>query len=245
MQLRSRSIRTAILGFALAAVAAACAGVTATTAPPASSPPVASPVDSASGSPTGSPAAGGSASATPSGSGTSQSPAASPSPVLGCVPGLNLGHLDPALEDKLPCTIGGIGLERFSFKLSEYIGSSSGGDRELYNPWLVQFGLTPEDVSMAVVADLTQHIHFVIHAISIPGVADGQLVSSFADQAKKAGWPVTSVKIASTSLMEIVDPAAVEAGTQSVGYVYAKDHVLFTIITDDPNLLLEAIAKLP
>jgi len=161
------------------------------------------------------------------------------------VPGLNLGHADPALEDLLPCTIGGVDLERFSFTLADYIASSTGGDRALYTPWLVTFGLTPDDVMMAVVADLTQHENFVIHAISVPGVADSQLTSSFADQARKAGWPVASVKVASTSLLEIADPAAIEAGTQSLGYVFASGHVLYTIITDDPNLLLEAIAKLP
>lgn len=173
------------------------------------------------------------------------SPSGSAAPTPACLSGLDLTHVDTDLEDKLPCTIGGIDLERFSVPLSTYIAADTGGDRELYAPWLVQFGLSTQDVNMAVVADLTQQEDFVIHAISVPGVADGTLVSSFADQARKAGWPVDSVKIASESLTEIIDPATREAGGVATGYVFASDHVLYTIITDDPNLLLEAIAKLP
>jgi hypothetical protein len=161
------------------------------------------------------------------------------------VGGLNLSHDDPALEAYLPCKIGGIGLERFSVKLSAYIASSAGGDRELYAPWLVQFGLTPDDVVMAVDADLTQTENFVIHAIRVPGAADDKLGSSFGDVARKAGWPVVARTVASRAVLEMTDPAAKAAGSLSIGYVFAGNHILYTIITDDPSLLVEALIKLP
>jgi hypothetical protein len=249
MDLRSRSIQAATLVLALSAVAAACSGSAGT---PGSSPAVSgapgsgAPSAATVGSPTPSLDASAMESVVPSESVPSQDAYSSgtPVPASACVTGLDLVHVDTALEE-LPCTIGGVNLERFSFLLSAYVASSTGGDRDLYAPWLVQFGLTTQDVNMAVVADLTQQENFVIHAISVPGVADDKLASSFADQARKAGWPVSSVSFASQQLMEIVDPAARAAGSLSVGYVFASDHVLYTIITDDPNLLLEAIAKLP
>ncbi len=43
----------------------------------------------------------------------------------------------------------------------------------------------------------------------------------------------------------MIDPAAAASGGLSVGYVFAKDSVLYTVITDDSSLLLEALIKLP
>ncbi len=149
------------------------------------------------------------------------------------------------LEAYLPCTIGGIDLERFSTSLAEYIGSSTGGDRNLYAPWLVGFGLTPEDVHMAVVADLTGQENLVIHAIGVPGVDDAKLSAGFGEQAKKASWSVTPKTVAGHALLEMTDPEAKASGGLAVGYVFAKNHVLYTIITDDASLLVEALIKLP
>jgi hypothetical protein len=230
----------------LAATVAACGSAGATPSAAADAPtPAASAVTSPA-SPLSAPSASvaPSRSPGPSGSGSaSGSPSASASPASRCL-SIGVSHTDPVLEAYLPCTIGGVDLERLSLPLSQYIGSSSGGDRSLYAPWLVGFGLTPEEVNMAVVADLTLQENFVIHAIKVPGVDDAKLASSFGDQAKKAGWPVTPKKVTGTSLLEITDPAAKAAGTLSVGYVFASNHILYTIITDDPALLVEALIKL-
>jgi|GEM_PF-1364736 hypothetical protein len=161
---------------------------------------------------------------------------------------IGLPHIDASLEDLLPSTIGGVTMEKFSLVLSAYIASSTGGDRALYAPWLVNFGKTPDDVNMAVAADLTQTENFVVHAIKVSGVDDATLSSSFGDVARKAGWPVTShTNLMSTgkTVLEIIDPAAQAAGTLSAGYVFAKNGVLYTVITDDSSLLLEALIKLP
>ncbi len=78
--------------------------------------------------------------------------------------------------------------------LSAYIASTSGGDDALYAPWLVKFGKIPDDVTMAVAVDLTGQENFIVHAIEVPGVADATLSSSFADVARKAGWPVEATR---------------------------------------------------
>lgn len=242
----SRSISAAMLSLAVVAiVAASCGSPGGTPTLPAT--PSHGPVTIASASASAS-ARSSSASSVPSTSASSSASNGSPTPaasVSDCVPGLGLGHADLALEALLPCRIGGISLERFSYKLADYIGSSNGGDRELYAPWLVAFGLTPDEVTMAVVADLTQQENLVIHAIGVPGVADDKLATGFVDQAKKAGWPVAARTVAGRALEEMVDPAAKAAGSLSVGYVFAKNHILYTIITDDPSLLVESLIKLP
>ena len=150
-----------------------------------------------------------------------------------------------ALEDLLPSTIGGVCLEKFSLVLSAYIASPpTGGDKPLYAPWLVKFGKTPDDVNMAVTADLSQppQINFNIHAIEVPGVAAATLSSSFAEVARAAGWPVTSHPnyLPGKSILEITDPA-----TGHLGYVYASGNVLYIVITDGQDLLNEALYKLP
>jgi hypothetical protein len=184
-----------------------------------------------------------------SGSRASGSPKASAGASLSAAPSsaclsVGLGSVDRVLEAYLPCTIGGVDLERFSMTLANYIASGP-RDAELYAPWLVAFGLTPAEVNMAVVADLTQQENFVVHAIKVPGVDDAKLASSFAEQAKKAGWPVTQKTVTGRQLLEMTDPAAKAAGSLSVGYVFASNHILYTIITDDPSLLVEALIKLP
>jgi hypothetical protein len=239
-------------GLALAAILAGACASSATTPSNSAAPPSRQSSSASNSAGHGSPSAGvrpsGSASASGSAATSGSAPApgasgsAAASPASACVPGINLVHVDPGLEAGLPCTIGNVDLERFSFKLSDYIASSTGGERDLYAPWLVQFGLTSSDVNIAVVADLTQRENFVIHAIEVPGAADDMLASTFGDQARKAGWPVVSTKVGSEPILKITDPAA--AGSLSVAYVFARNHVLYAVITDDPSLMIEALAKL-
>jgi hypothetical protein len=156
-----------------------------------------------------------------------------------------MAHISASLEDLLPSTIGGVCLEKFSLVLSAYISSPpTGGDKDLYAAWLLKFGKTTDDVNMAVTADLSQppKVNFNVHAIEVPGAAAASLASSFDEVAKAAGWPVTSHPnyLPGKSLLEITNPA-----TGHLGYVYAKDDVLYTVITDDQSLLTEALVKLP
>jgi hypothetical protein len=109
----------------------------------------------------------------------------------------------------------------------------------------LKFGKTPADVNIAVAADLTQQENFIVHAIKVPGVADATLSSSFADVARASGWPIATKTIAAKTVLEMIDPAALASGGLSAGYVYAKSGVLYTVITDNSSLLLEALIKLP
>lgn len=168
--------------------------------------------------------------------------AASPTATPTAVPTPALPHVDAALEDTLPSTIGGVTLGKWSTLLSSYIAASTGGDKTLYVPWLVKFGQTPDQIDMAISTDAST---VVVEAIKVPGATPAMLASSFGDVAKTAGWPVTSGKIADKSVLKIVDPLAGAVGTFSTAYVYAKGDVLYLVITDDATILAEALLKLP
>jgi hypothetical protein len=235
---RSRTTMSALLGAAMIAAFVAGCG-TATTTQALSAGPTASPAVAVASS-SGAPSAGVPGSAGASGSAASGSPFPSPTNDFSCGP-----HLDANLEDLLPSIIGGVELEKCSMALSAYIASTSGGDDALYAPWLVKFGKIPDDVTLAVAVDLTGQENFIVHAIKVPGVADATLSSTFADVARKAGWPVETKTVATKTVLQMIDPTAVASGGLSVGYVFAKDSVLYTVITDDSSLLLEALIKLP
>jgi hypothetical protein len=237
---RPASFASALLGIGLAAVfAAGCGSATVTASPTAAQTVRTTPTATATTTPTTTPAA--TPASSPSAS-ESASPAVSPSPSP--TPDLGLGHVNAALEDKLPGVIGGITLEKFSMPLSTYMASSAGGDKILYTPWLVKFGMNPDQIDLAVAADLTQTENFFVHAIQVPGVDAAALTGGFAAVARKAGWPVTPKSIAATSVLEIVDPATDAAGGLGTAYIYAKGDIMYVIVTDDASLLLEALIDL-
>ena len=216
---------TTLLGVAIATILVAGCGSAAPTSSPgaqATSRPTATPAPTRTSSP-------------------SAVPSVSPSPT----PDLGLPHVNAALEDGLPGIIGGIQLEKFSMPLSTYIASSKGGDKVLYTPWLVKFGKSPDDIDLAVAADLTKTETFHVQAIEVPGVDAPTLSSGFADVARKGKWPVNVKQVGPKSVLEIVDPVTDAAGGLGTAYVYAKGDVLYIVVTDDPALLLEAMIKLP
>ena len=233
---RPDSYVSALIGIGLAAVlAAGCGSATVTASPTATQtvPSTPIPTPMAATTPASSPSASGSA-----------LPSVSPSPSLSPSPDLGLPHVDAALEDKLPGTIGGIQLEKFSMPLSTYMASSNGGDRVLYTPWLVKFGKTPDQIDLAEANDLTQTENFFVQAIQVPGVDAASLTGGFASVARNEKWPVTPKSIAATSVLEIVDPATNAAGGLGTAYIYARGDIMYIIVTDDESLLVEALIDL-
>jgi hypothetical protein len=155
------------------------------------------------------------------------------------VPTFLLPHVDAALEDKLPSSIGGSKLVKFSLLLQGYMDSEAGGDKELYPTWLVKYGLTPGDVKIAVAVSPLDGVNFNARAIAVPGVKAATLTADFIGVAGKAGWKLQlrpNWGSTGKDIEEITDPAS-----NTSGYVYAKDGILFEIVTDNSALLLEAL----
>jgi hypothetical protein len=232
---RSRATIRTLLGAALAAtLVAACGNATGT--PPSTR--------TAAPSATAGMSAGSSAS--PLGS-ASMVPTAEPTVDISA----GLPHSDAQLEALLPGIIGGIDLEKLSMPLSTYMASETCtatapcGDKALYTPWLVRFGKTPDDATLAAATDLTNTENVIIQAFKVPGIDGTTLSSAFVAEAQKAGWPVSPKKVGDKYVQEVIDPARQSLDLLSLGYVYAKGDVMYIIITDDPALRLEALIKLP
>ena len=168
----------------------------------------------------------------------SETPIPSPTPTP--EPTLPLAHIDAALEDKLPNNIGGVQLVKFSLPLSTYIASSSGGDKTLLVPWLVKFGKTPDDVNIAIAADLTQVGGFFEQAIQVPGANAISLAGNLGDVARSKDWPTATRDIGGKTLLEVVDPAIQSAGGDGIAYFYASGDVLYIFVTSDDAQLLQA-----
>ncbi|HEX7497488.1 MAG TPA: hypothetical protein VF344_03355 [Candidatus Limnocylindrales bacterium] len=237
----SATIRTLLGAAMVATLVAACGNATATTTPaPART---AAPSTSAGTSPGSSAGAPGS----PGGSASAAAPTIEPSLDISA----GLAHLDAKLESLLPGTIGEIPLAKLSMPLSTYIASLSCdasnpcGDKALYTPWLVGLGKTPDDATLAAATDLTGTEKIVIEAFKVPGKGGAELSSTFAAQARKAGWPVSQKTVAAKSVQELIDVARQNLGLVSIGYLYFKDDVMYLVLTDDPALLVESLIKLP
>jgi len=234
-------IRTLLGAAMVATLVAACGNATATATPaPART---AAPSTSAGASPSSSAGASGS----PGGSASAAAPTIEPSLDISA----GLAHLDAKLESLLPGTIGEIPLAKLSMPLSTYIASLSCdasnpcGDKALYAPWLVGLGKTPDDATLAAATDLTGTEKIVIEAFKVPGYDGATLSSHFANQARKAGWPVSQKTVAAKSVQELIDVARQNLGLVSIGYLYFKDDVMYLVLTDDPALLVESLIKLP
>jgi hypothetical protein len=175
----------------------------------------------------------------------SSSPETSTPPSPSPTQGLGLPHVDAALEDLLPDTVGGIPLQKLSLPLSTYVASSKSGDKELLSPWVIHFGKTTDEIDLAVATDLTERIDFFVQAIQVPEAKPADLTGEFARQARQAGWPVTGRTVVGRIVLEVTDPVAEAAGGLATGYVLASGDVMFIVVTDDPSLLVECLIKLP
>jgi hypothetical protein len=239
---RSSATIGTLLGAALAAtLVAACGNATATATPPSAR--TAAP--SASAGKSAGPSA--SSSASPLGSASMAASTAEPTQDISA----SLHHSDAQLETLLPGIIGGIDLEKLSMPLSTYMASlacsasNPCGDKALYTPWMVGFGKTPDDATLAAATDLTNTETIAIEAFKVPGIDGTKLSSAFVAEAQKAGWPVSPKKVGDRYVQELIDPARQTLDLLSIGWVYAKNDVMYIIITDDPALRLEALIKLP
>ena len=237
---RSSATIRALLGAALAAsLMAACGNATATPASTHTAAPSASAGKSAGTSP--------GSSTSPRTSASIAAPTAEPTQDISA----GLPHSDAQLETLLPGTIGGIPLEKMSMPLSTHMASETCtatvpcSDKALYTPWLVGFGKTPDDATLAAAMDLTNTEKIAIEAFKVPGIDGTKLSSAFVAEAQKAGWPVSPKKAGDRYVQELIDPARQNLDLLSTGWVYAKDDVMYIIITDDPALRLEALIKLP
>lgn len=196
----------------------------------------------------GSPGASGSAGASASqgesaaastGAGASPVNPASSGPSLP-IPSIDM-HADTSLEALLPSTVAGQTLQKVSFSLAQLgaIGNATNGD-QTFNQWLSSLGKSPSDVNLAV-ASSESGSGVTITAISVNGANQGQLVSSFVQNAQSQKMTVTQTTLGGKQVARIDDPA----NANQLSYAYANGDVLFLVETNDQSTAGAALSALP
>jgi hypothetical protein len=180
-------------------------------------------------------------------SATTEASASQNAPTTGpCPAQAYLAHVDAALEDQLPSVIGGVCLTKWSMPVSSYMASVTGGDTVLYPAWLVKFGMTPDEVDMALAVDLGGHEVANLRAIQVPGVDAATLISGLSDVARKAGWANKMMTgLTKSPVLRIEDPTVDPTKTANTAFVYAKGDIVFFVISDDQLVVIQALAALP
>lgn len=151
-------------------------------------------------------------------------------------------NADPALEAMLPGKVGQYDLLVWSAALTDYMRSSTGEDRSLYQAWMDRLNVASDDVTMAVAMDTTATRAITILALKPKGADTSKIDLAFQEALKQVHWSFGHRQVAGTTklLTEATNPT-----TKRVGYIYASKGILFIILTDELPLLTEALILLP
>jgi hypothetical protein len=179
-----------------------------------------------------------SAAASPSAAATASEVASAPASAGASAPGGSLGipsfHEAPDLEAALPDQVGGVALQKLSFKGS---GSLAGGtDSQDFQNLLGAIGKSPDDFSLAVAAG--QNVS--VGVFRVAGTDGNVLLTAFIEAAKKgdATTQVSDANRGGKSVRKVV------TGTDTT-YAYANGDKVFFVQSETDALVDEALSKLP
>ncbi len=232
---------------ATALVAAACGSSTATpSAAPTSAPssaavPSAAPTAAPSAAPTAAPSAAatsGPATSQPSGSADSAQPSASLA-----LPSFQLPSQDKDLEGRLPGEVNGTKMVKYSFTGASFLASGSSNTKDLTD-LLSSLGKTPADMSVAFASDASGGLDLQIGAFRVAGApADALLAAFLATTRKETPESVMAqATVGGKGVTTIVDPADTSS---RIVYIYAKDDILFYLLTPDATLAGATLQVMP
>jgi hypothetical protein len=159
------------------------------------------------------------------------------------LPSFSFPSEDKELENRLPNTINGVTLTKYSFKGSTFLGSGASNSKDLID-LLTSLGKTPDDMSVAFAADPTGDLDLQVGAFKVAGADSNALLAAFV-AASKSTTPtdqVTQTNVGGKNVTQIVDPADTTTGAI---YVYANGDVLYYVLSPDPALAGAAIQALP
>jgi len=244
-----RTIRAGIAGLAVIAMVAACSGSAATSTPIPTTPA----------------AAGSAASAAPTAA-TSLPPAptSSAAPVVGLpsgipsfaipggsfaipsftIPSFALPSGDKALEARLPNSINGVTLQKYSIAGPDFLTDPSSAGASDLNAALTALGKSPSDVGVAVASDPSGQLDLTLGAFQIVGTDSGALLNAFVNATKNEtpGAVVTTTSVGGKNVTEITNPEQSDTGSIAI---YVNGDTLFFAQSSDSTLLATGIAALP
>ncbi|HVA87761.1 MAG TPA: hypothetical protein VNF73_15765, partial [Candidatus Saccharimonadales bacterium] len=192
-----RSIQSLVAGVAVTLVVGACSSSAATLTP--------IPAASQSAAPSAAPA-----SAEPSAAITTFAiPSfAFPSGGSFTIPSFALPSGDKALEARLPDSINGVTLRKFSIAGADFLTNPSSAGASDLNGALAALGKTPADVSVAVATDPSGELGLTLGAFRIAGTDSGALLNAFvsATQKEAPGATVAQTSIGGKNVTQITNP---------------------------------------
>lgn len=156
-------------------------------------------------------------------------------------------HADPELEDRLPDTVGGEPVDKYSFggELIEMGQAAAEGDPS-FQAFLDAFGAEASDISVAVAAptSASEENPISVTAFRVRGASESdlreQFLSSLEDEGEVAGFDDATV--AGKEVLVAEDPTG-ELGGVSF-YLYTEDDTIYWITASD-ELIAEILEALP
>jgi hypothetical protein len=146
-------------------------------------------------------------------------------------------NADVDLEKQLPDTLGGVKLQKFSFKGADFLKGSDPSTKS-FNDLLAAIGKTPADMSIAIAGGGK----VTVGAFKISGADANVVLNAFVQAAVKnqTGSSTSDTSISGKSVKKVTTTTST-----TPSYVYAHGDVVFFVSGDDMTLVTEAFSKLP
>ncbi len=169
-------------------------------------------------------------------------PLASPSPSPSPTPNI---HGVPALESRLPDTIGGTALSKLSLTGAEFLATGTDTNRSQVMSMLGALSATPQDLAVATAHDPNGQLSFEEGIFQVKGAPPDRLLQQWVasqQEAMHGSLEVSNTTVAGLAVTKVVDASVSLGGTT---YALAKGDAIYLIVADDQSLLTEALGKVP
>lgn len=178
----------------------------------------------------------------------SESGGAEESETAGLPSGMPNMNADPELEDRLPDTIGGETVMKYSIggEFIQMMGSQAGEGDPSFQAFLDAFGAEASDISMAIAAptSASEENPISITAFRVRGASESdlreQFLSSIEDSGDVSGFDTAS--LAGKDVLVAADPTGQLQGLSF--YLYTKDDTIYWM-TGTEELVTEILGALP
>jgi hypothetical protein len=159
------------------------------------------------------------------------------------LPSFSFPSEDKDLEAKLPSTINGVTLTKYSFKGGDFLEAGASNSQDLLD-LLTALGKTPNDLSVAFAGDPAGNLDVQIGAFRVAGADSNALLAGFIASANKETpeEAVSQGNVGGKNVTQITDPTDPTTGTV---YVYANGDTLFYVESSDASLAGAALQALP
>jgi hypothetical protein len=147
------------------------------------------------------------------------------------------------LEARLPSSIGGTPLTRYSFDGQSFLDTGNEENRTELTKLLSQLGRAPSDLTIAQASDPRGYLTFQEGIFRVAGTQPDVLQPAWVasqEAATKGKLVQTQTQVNGLTLTKLVDPEQPIGGTT---YVLARGDSLILVRADDPKLVEEAIAQ--